>query len=113
MNVKVLDEANFKSEVVENKDFILVDFGAPWCGPCNRLLPVLETIAATVRVGKVNIDENVTLATEYGIGSVPTLIFFKKGEVVRKLVGLHSKDEIMKEVVRFCPTEVFTADSKK
>ena len=100
-NLKILDDANFNNEVLAATDVVIVDFWAPWCGPCNLMLPVLESIAETLKVCKVNIDENPSLAIQYNIGAIPTLLFFKGGEMVRRLVGVHTKDAIVTEATRF------------
>ncbi|MDF2587047.1 MAG: thioredoxin [Anaerocolumna sp.] len=89
---------NFKDEVIENNGLVLVDLYATWCGPCKMLAPIVETIAdeyTEVKVGKVDIDQNLDLATEYGVRSVPTLLIFKDGELLNKSVGLQSKNQIL------------------
>lgn len=75
------------------KDLLLVDFYADWCGPCQRLAPILEEIDF-IDVLKVNTDEFPLIASRFGIMSIPTLIFFKNGQEVQKLIGLHSKEDI-------------------
>ena len=90
---------NFAQEVVASSVPVLVDFWATWCGPCMMLAPVIEQIAAqsdgSYKVGKVNVDEQGALAVQFGIESIPTLLLFKNGEVVRKMVGLHTKEQIL------------------
>lgn len=90
---------NFAQEVVASSVPVLVDFWATWCGPCMMLAPVIEQIAAqsdgSYKVGKVNVDEQGALAMQFGIESIPTLLLFKNGEVVRKMVGLHTKEQIL------------------
>lgn len=90
---------NFAQEVVASSVPVLVDFWATWCGPCMMLAPVIEQIAAqsdgSYKVGKVNVDEQGALAMQFGIESIPTLLLFKNGEVVRKIVGLHTKEQIL------------------
>jgi thioredoxin 1 len=92
--VKELREAEFQAEVVDSDVPVLVDFFAPWCGPCRALAPALEGVAKTyddrLKVVKVNVDEAGQLAVAYRIGGVPTLMFFKDGEVVDTIVGLPS-----------------------
>lgn len=94
-----LTNQNFEEEVLKKDGVILVDFFATWCGPCKMLAPVLSQIAEEykdkIRVGKVNVDENNELAMKYQIASIPTLIFFKNGEIVKTSVGLSTKSELM------------------
>lgn len=86
-----LNEDNFKSEVLKGTKPILVDFWAGWCGPCHVVAPVIEELAADfegrAKVGKLNVDDNAHVASQYGIRSIPTLLFFKDGHVVDQVVG--------------------------
>jgi thioredoxin 1 len=88
-------EQNFKSEVLESKHPVLVDFWAEWCGPCRLIAPSIEELAkefqGKAKVVKVNVDEQPMLAAEYGIRSIPTLLFFRDGKVVEQLVGAAPK----------------------
>jgi thioredoxin 1 len=88
-------EADFRYEVLENPQPVLVDFWAPWCGPCHVMTPVIEQLAAEfagrATVGKVNVDEQPTLAQQYGIRSIPALLVFKHGHVVEQAIGITSK----------------------
>ncbi|HUH65191.1 MAG TPA: thioredoxin [Syntrophales bacterium] len=91
-------DANFEAEVLKSETPVLVDFWAPWCGPCRAVGPVVEDLADTykgrVKVGKINIDDNPKTATTYGVMSIPTLILFNKGGVMDKLVGLSPKERL-------------------
>jgi thioredoxin 1 len=90
---------NFESEVLDSKVPVLVDFWATWCGPCMMLAPTIEEIAeeyaATVKVGKVNVDEEPELASMFGIMSIPTVMVFKNGEVTATSVGVKPKDALV------------------
>ena len=93
-SVNSFNQANFKSEVLESSVPVLVDFWAPWCGPCRQLGPILEQFAEqageTVKVGKVNVDESQQLAVGYGIQSIPTLLLFRDGVIIDRMIGLQS-----------------------
>ncbi len=95
--VKV-DTSNFKSEVLESSEPVVVDFWAEWCGPCKMIAPSLEEIstemAGKVKVAKVNIDENPDIAAQYGVRSIPTLAMFKGGEVADIKVGASPKSAL-------------------
>lgn len=93
---------NFETEVLKSNIPVLVDFYADWCGPCKLMAPVVEQLASEydgrIKVGKVNIDESADLAMKYGVMSIPTLIVFSKGQVIRKEVGVQTKATIMKAI---------------
>lgn len=90
-------EKNETIEEIVGKDKYIVDFYADWCGPCKMLAPILEEIDANVL--KINVDDNPEIAQRFGVMSIPTLLFYKNGEVVRKEIGLRSKSEI-EEIVK-------------
>lgn len=97
-NVLEFTEANFASEVLASSQPVLVDFWAPWCGPCKMLAPAIAEIAndfaGKARVGKVNTDESGQIATQYGIQGIPTVILFKGGQPVDRSVGLVNKAKL-------------------
>lgn len=98
-----LTAANFSQNVLESDVPVLVDFWAPWCGPCRALSPALEALSAAsggrYEVGKVNVDDHGELAARYGVNALPTLMVFHKGQVVRTLVGLQSKSTLESAVL--------------
>ena len=98
MAVVTITLENFEAEVIKSDKPVLVDFWAPWCGPCRMLSPVVDEIAeekTDIKVGKVNVDEQEELAMRFGIMSIPTLIVFKNGEVVKKTMGVQPKAAIL------------------
>ncbi|UCB57212.1 MAG: thioredoxin [Candidatus Omnitrophota bacterium] len=106
MSTVRLSDSQFKQEVLQSKEPVIVDFWAPWCGPCMAVAPILEDLAkeykGRLKVCKVNIDEAQTVATKYQILSIPTLLFFKDGKVTNQLVGAKSKSEIKKVIASLC-----------
>ena len=89
---------NFSQEVLNSDKPVLLDFWAPWCGPCRMVVPMVEQIAAErpdVKVGKINIDEEFELARAYGISSIPTLMVLKEGRIVRQSTGAMPKNKIL------------------
>lgn len=95
-------DASFDEDVLKSDTPVLVDFWAPWCGPCRMLAPTVDAIAeeyeGKVKVGKVNTDENPQIATQHQINSIPTLMIFKGGEVVERLVGALPKEKITEKL---------------
>lgn len=97
-----LTDSIFKKEVLESELPVLVDFWAAWCGPCKAIAPVIEDLEkeynGKIKIAKVNVDENSKTTTQYGIMSIPTLIFFKNGKVMDQVVGALSKAELKKKI---------------
>lgn len=96
--LKYLENESF-NEII-NQDKVLVDFYAEWCGPCKMLTPVLERLGESFEIVKVDVDKHFDLAKEYGIMSVPTLIIFKNGKVVKQMIGFNGYDELKDELER-------------
>jgi len=101
-----LTKETFKTEVLDSSVPVLVDFWAPWCGPCLMQAPVLESLAKEmegkpVKIVKVNVDENQEIAMNYHIVSIPTLAIFNKGNIVETMVGVHSKDTLTEKLTKY------------
>lgn len=96
--VQEINDANFQAEVVNSDQVVLVDFWAPWCGPCRQIAPVVEQLAGenagSAKVVKVNVDDAMQCAQNYGVSSIPTLMVFKDGEVVDRFVGVQPKTRL-------------------
>jgi thioredoxin 1 len=97
-----INEKNFEDEVLKSDLPVLVDFWAPWCGPCQMLTPILEDVAndyeGKIKVVKINIQENENLASQYGIMAIPNLKIFKDGQVVDEIIGLQPKEAIGEKI---------------
>jgi len=97
-NVMEFNTDNFETEVVQSDVPVLVDFWAPWCGPCKMIGPIIEELAGEfngqVKIGKVNVDNTQQLAANFGIKGIPTVMLFKDGESINSFVGLRSKEDL-------------------
>lgn len=97
-NVVEFTDANFSTEVLSSDSPVVVDFWAPWCGPCKSIAPVIEELATQfagqAKIGKVNTDDNPQVAMDHGISAIPTIMIFKGGEVVQRFVGITPKTKL-------------------
>jgi len=104
-NVFEFSDQNFEDEVLKAKGPVLVDFWAEWCGPCRMIAPIIDEIAkentGKLKVGKVDVDKNAQLATQYGIQSIPTMMVFVDGEVKESMMGALPKPQIMQRLTRY------------
>jgi thioredoxin 1 len=102
MGVPEFNDNNFETEVLQANGPVLVDFWAPWCGPCRQIAPVIEQLAGenqgTIKIGKLNVDEAPNSAQSYGVSSIPTLMLFKNGEVVDRFVGVQPKTRLQQAI---------------
>lgn len=97
MSVVMVNKNNFKEEVLEAETTVLVDFYAVWCGPCQRMTPIVEELAqerADIKVCKIDVDQDKELAMQYQVASIPTFLVFKNGELVNRTMGARSKTEL-------------------
>jgi thioredoxin 1 len=101
-NVAEISDADFEAEVLKSSLPVLVDFWAPWCGPCKSIAPVLEEIArdfaGKLKIVKVNVDENPKTPTSYNVKGIPNLVFFKGGKVVEQVIGAVPKDQLLNAI---------------
>ncbi len=99
MSVLKLEEGNFEEVVLKSEGKVLVDFYADWCGPCKMMSPIIDDIAnvleGTVKVGKVNVDNNQELAIKYDVMSIPTIMVFENGKPIKTFIGVTDKNEIL------------------
>lgn len=99
-----VNNQNFKSEVIDYPGKVLVDFWAPWCGPCQMLGPIIEEIATElgdkVKVVKINVDENNEISSQYNVSSIPTVLIFEKGEIVDTIVGFRQKQDYINSLTK-------------
>ncbi|MBQ3071799.1 MAG: thioredoxin [Oscillospiraceae bacterium] len=98
MSAVNINKDNFRNEVINSDKPVLLDFWAPWCGPCRMVVPIVEEIARErddIRVGKVNVDEQPELAGQFGVMSIPTLVVMKNGRIVNRATGARSKNAVL------------------
>lgn len=99
----IFTDADFAKDALQHGGLVVVDFFAPWCGPCKMMAPSIEKLAGEyagmVKIGKLNVDDNNETATKYEIQSIPTIIFFKSGEMVEKLIGFQSYEALKEKIV--------------
>jgi len=101
-DIKNLDESSFKEAIAGSETPVLVDFWAPWCGPCKAIAPLLEELAdeldGKAQICKVNVDDNSAIAEEYSIRAIPTLLLFKNGQMVEQFVGMVGKEDLKEKL---------------
>jgi thioredoxin len=100
-NLPEVTDSNFQAEVLENEKAVLVDFWAPWCGPCRIIAPHLEELAGEredLRIVKLNVDDNPQTAAKYNVMSIPTLLLFKNGQLAHQIIGALPKNRLVQEI---------------
>ena len=104
-NIQELNENTFKNQVIDSKEITLVDFYAPWCGPCRKMADIMAQIAdeysGKVNVFKLNTDENIKVAKEFSISSLPSILIFKEGQAKERLVGLMPKSSLINNIEKY------------
>ena len=98
MSAIIINKNNFQNEIMDSEKTVLLDFGAPWCAPCRMVVPVIEEIVGErpdIKVGKINVDEQPELASEFSIMSIPTLVVMKNGKIVQQVSGVRPKNAIL------------------
>ena len=98
MSVLTITKENFEQEVINSENTVLIDFWAPWCGPCRMVSPIVDEIAAeneNIKVGKINVDEQPELAAKFNVMSIPTLVVMKDGKIISSTVGARPKASIL------------------
>ena len=102
MNDLNFTDSDFKTQVLESKEPVVVDFWAPWCAPCRIVSPTIDELGkeyeGKVKVGKMNVDENPKVAGQYGIMSIPSIVFFKNGQPIKTMIGAQSKENYKQEI---------------
>lgn len=105
MSLVHITDGNFQEEVLDSKGLVLVDFWAPWCAPCRMLGPIIEEVAddakESIKVCKMNVDENREIPMKYGIMSIPTVMLFKDGELAESMIGLQDKSAYLDAIQRY------------